>query len=80
MRLSVDLILYVIFCGQGRALSLRYDIKFDLILTENNFVFVSFLVRSKPCPTVWYIKFNLRFRPIFEGAVIFRRKMTEGVL
>ena len=61
MRLSVDLILYVIFCGQGRALSLRYDIKFDLILTENNFVFVSFLGRSKPLPyrMVYQIQFAL---------------------
>ena len=25
--------LYVIFCGQGRALSLRYDIKYNLILS-----------------------------------------------
>ena len=25
------------------------------------------------------IKFNLCFRPIFEGAVIFPKKMTEGV-
>ena len=30
-------------------------------------------------PAEFYIKFNLCFRPIFEGAVIFSRKMTEGV-
>ena len=48
---------YDIKCGQGRALSLRYDIKFDLILTENYFVFVSFLGRSKPLP--YHMKLNL---------------------
>ncbi len=31
-------------------------------------------------PTVWDIKFNSCFRPIFEGAVVFRRKMTGGFL
>ena len=38
MRLSVDLILYVICCGQGQALSLRYNIKFNLITTHMGYL------------------------------------------
>ena len=50
MRLSVDLILYVIFCGQGRALSLRYDIEFNLIATVSYHISANFHGGSKPPP------------------------------
>ena len=38
------------FGGQGRALSLRYDIEFNLIVAVNNYVFVNLFGGSKPPP------------------------------
>ena len=49
------------FVRQGRALSLRYDIEFNLILAESSFVFVNFHGGSKPPPyTVGYIIHSIR--------------------
>ena len=50
MRLSVDLILYEICCGQGQALSLRYDIEFNLITAESGNIFANLFGGSKPPP------------------------------
>ena len=50
LRLSVSSIIHQICCGQGRALSLRYDIEFNLELTESSFVFVGLFGGSKPPP------------------------------
>ena len=52
MRLSVDLILYKIRCGQGQALSLRYDIEFNLIATVSYHISVNHFGRSKPLPYI----------------------------
>ncbi len=38
------------FVGQGQALSLRYDIEFNLIVAVNNYVFVNLFGGSKPPP------------------------------
>ena len=60
MRLSVNFILYVFFCGQGRALSLRYDIEFNLIAADNRHISVNYYGGSKPPPyRVGYI-FSIR--------------------
>ena len=42
MRLSVNVNLYVICCGQQQALSLRYDIEFNLISTVSYYIPVDF--------------------------------------
>ena len=56
MRLSVDLILYEIFCGQGRALSLRYDIELNLLTAFIRYIYVNYHGGSKPPPyTIGYI-------------------------
>ena len=41
---------YDIKCGQGRALSLRYDIESNLELADSSFVFVGLSGGSKPPP------------------------------
>ena len=58
--MSVNFILYVFFCGQGRALSLRYDIEFNLIAADNRHISVNYYGGSKPPPyRVGYI-FSIR--------------------
>ena len=58
--MSVNFILYVFFCGQGRALSLRYDIEFNLIAAANRHISVNYYGGSKPLPyRVGYI-FSIR--------------------
>ena len=48
-------------CGQGRALSLRDDIKFNLLTADNNYIFVSLFGGSKPPPyRVGYIFRSVR--------------------
>ena len=46
-----------IACGQGRALSLRYNIKFNFIITVSRYIYVNFHGRSKPLPYMWDIIF-----------------------
>ena len=36
--------------GQGQALSLRYNIKFNFIITVSRYIYVNFLGGSKPPP------------------------------
>ena len=38
------------FDGQPQGLSLRHDIEFDLIATDNSYIFANFLGGSKPPP------------------------------
>ena len=59
MRLSVNVNLYVICCGQQQALSLRYDIEFNLISTVSYYIPVDFLGGSKPPPTLFDVIYNL---------------------
>ena len=43
-------------CGQGRALSLRFNVFSNLIVANNRYIFVGFLGGSKPPPyTIGYI-------------------------
>ena len=60
MRLSVNVNLYVICCGQGQALSLRYDIEFNLIATVSYNISANYLGRSKPLPYIVGYNFSLR--------------------
>ena len=63
------------FDGQGQALSLRiagiflYHISQKLSYINNNL-----MAAASHRPTLWDVKFNLCFRPIFEGAVVFSQK------
>ena len=58
MRLSVNVIIHQICCGQGRALSLRYDIESNLKLAESSFVSANYHGGSKPPP--YAVKLNFR--------------------
>ena len=59
MRLSANVIIHQICCGQGRALSLRYYIEFNLTTTKSYYKHADFLGDSKPPPYAAGRKFTL---------------------
>ena len=65
-------------CGQGRALSLRYDIEFNLITTVSYHIFVNYFGRSKPLPYIVGYNFSLRAKHLLLFTLNFSLPVSHG--
>ena len=79
MRLSVNLILYEICCGQGQALYLRYNIKFNFIITVSYNISANYHGRSKPLPYIVGYNFSLCASTNFFSLFTFHSYLFSAV-
>ena len=67
------------FDGQGQALSLRYDIEFNLITTVSYHIFVNYFGRSKPLPYIVGYNFSLRAKHLLLFTLNFSLPVSHGI-